>query len=103
MGLFIALGTFYPVQDFIALVHSRSSLLLATKADRVLEIADDAPIPEMELRREIKLNRHAGRTPVSARGSAERLVDHGISIRTDLRMARNGTAAFARAFFPHEL
>jgi hypothetical protein len=33
-------------------------------AGRVLEIADDAPIPEMELRREIKLNRHAGRTPL---------------------------------------
>jgi hypothetical protein len=41
MGLFIALGTLYPVQDFIALVHSRSSLLLASKADRILEIADD--------------------------------------------------------------
>jgi len=64
MGLFIALGTLYLVQDFIALVHSRSSFLLASKADRVLEIADDAPIPEMELRREIKLNHHAGRTPV---------------------------------------
>jgi hypothetical protein len=43
MGLFVALGALYPVQDFIALVHSRSSLLLVSKADRVLEIADDAP------------------------------------------------------------
>jgi hypothetical protein len=43
------------VQNFVALVDSWSSLLLASKADPVVEVADDAPIPEMELWREIKL------------------------------------------------
>jgi hypothetical protein len=62
MGLFVALRALYPVQNFVALVDSWSSLLFASKADRVVEVADDAPIPEMQLRREIKLNRHAAET-----------------------------------------
>src|SRR5437667_8371503 len=72
MGLFVALRALYPVQNFVALVDSWSSLLLASKADRVVEAADDAPIPEMQFRREIKLNRHAAETPGCARGFAEK-------------------------------
>jgi hypothetical protein len=54
MGLFVALRTLYPMQNFIALVDSWPRLLLASRADRVVEVADDAPIPEMQLRRAIK-------------------------------------------------
>jgi hypothetical protein len=68
MRLFFALCVFHLVQDFIALVDSRSSLLLARKARRVVEVADDPPVLEMQLRREIKLNRHAAETPARARG-----------------------------------
>jgi hypothetical protein len=35
------------------------------KARRIVEVADDPPIPEMQLRREIKLNRHAAETSPS--------------------------------------
>jgi hypothetical protein len=73
MGLFFALRALHPVQNFIALVDSRSSLLLASKARRVVEVADDAPILEMQLRCEIKLSRHAAETPGCTRSSAERL------------------------------
>jgi hypothetical protein len=68
MRLFFALCVFHLVQDFIALVDSRSSLLLARKARRVVEVADDPPVLEMQLRRKIKLNRHAAETPARARG-----------------------------------
>ena len=37
----------YFVQDFVSLVDSRAKLLLASKARRVFEIPDDAPILEM--------------------------------------------------------
>jgi hypothetical protein len=53
MGFFSALRVFHLVQDFIALVDSRSSLLLARKARGVVEVADDAPVLEMQFRREI--------------------------------------------------
>ena len=46
VSLFSALRLLHLVQDFIALVDSRSSLLLACKARRVVEIADDPPILE---------------------------------------------------------
>jgi hypothetical protein len=71
MGLFFALRALHPVQDFIALVDSWSSLLLASEVRRVVEVTDDAPIFEMQLRREIELSRHAAETPGCARGSAE--------------------------------
>src|SRR5215471_15397873 len=61
-----------PVQNFIALVDSRSNLLLARKAHRVVKVADDPPILEMQLRREIKLNRHAAETPGCTRSSREK-------------------------------
>src|SRR5262249_50296018 len=72
VGLFSALRVLHPVQDFIALVDSRSSLLFARKAHRVVEVADDPAILEMQLRREIKLNRHAAETPGCTRGSCEK-------------------------------
>jgi hypothetical protein len=73
MRLFFALRVFHLVQDFIALVDSWSSLLLACKARRVVEVADDPPVLEMQLGREIKLNRHAAETPGRARGFPEGL------------------------------
>src|SRR5262249_37403492 len=69
VGLLTALRLLDPVQDFIALVDSRSSLLLARKARCIVEIADDPAILEVQLRREIKLNRHAAETPGCAGGS----------------------------------
>src|SRR5262249_2560496 len=59
VGLFSALRVLHLVQDFIALVDPRSNLLLARKARRVVEVADDSTILEMQFRRKIKLNRHA--------------------------------------------
>src|SRR5262249_4606823 len=61
----------HPVQDFISLVESRASLLVTRKARRIVEIADDPHIFEMQLRRELKLNRHARETPGCAGGSSE--------------------------------
>ena len=74
MRLFSALRLLHPVQDFIALVDSWSSLLLARKVRRIVEVADDPTILEMQFRREIKLNRHAAETPGRARGSREKIV-----------------------------
>jgi hypothetical protein len=78
MGVFVALRALYPVQNFVALVDSWSSLLLASKADRVVEVADDAPIPEMELWREIKLNRHARKRQGRPEVSPKDLLRRGI-------------------------
>ena len=69
MGLFLALRAFDPVQDFVSLIDSWPNLLLASKASRVVEVADDAPILEMQLRREIKLGRHTAETSSAASGS----------------------------------
>src|SRR5262249_44219614 len=66
---FSALRVLNPVQDFIALVDSGSSLLFARKAHRVVEVADDPTILEMQFRREIKLSRHAAETPGCVGGS----------------------------------
>lgn len=68
MGLFLALRAFDPVQDFVSLIDSWPNLLLASKASRVVEVADDAPIFEMQLRREIKLGRHIPETSSGAQG-----------------------------------
>jgi len=73
MGVFRALRAFHSVQDFVALVDSWSNLLLASKVRRVVEIANDVPILEMQLRREIKLGRHTRETSSCASGSDERL------------------------------
>ena len=58
----------HPVQDFVALIDAWPNLLLAGKARRVVEVADDAPIFEKQLRREIKLGRHTSETPSGADG-----------------------------------
>src|SRR5262245_41397078 len=67
--LFSALRVLNRMQDFIALADSRSSLLLARKAHRVVEVADDPTILEVQFRREIKRNRHAAETSGCVRGS----------------------------------
>src|SRR5262249_56389858 len=72
VALFWALRVLNPVQNFIALVDSRSSLLFARKAHRVVEVADDPTILEVQFRREIKRNRHAAETPGCTRGSREK-------------------------------
>src|SRR5262245_9135463 len=59
MGLFIALRAFHLVQHFVALVDPGSSLLLASKGRRVVEVTDDAPILEMEFWREKSLRKEA--------------------------------------------
>jgi hypothetical protein len=56
------------VQDFVSLIDSWPNLLLASKASRVVEVADDAPIFEKQLRREIKLGRHIPETSSGAQG-----------------------------------
>jgi hypothetical protein len=68
MGLFLALCAFHLVQDFVALIDAWPNLLLAGKARRVVEVADDAPIFEKRFRREIKLGRHTSETPSGADG-----------------------------------
>jgi hypothetical protein len=47
MRFFLAAGALNLVQDLVTLVDSWSSLLLASEARRVLEVADDAPILQM--------------------------------------------------------
>src|SRR3954452_18857556 len=58
MGAFLVLRAFYVVQDFVPLVDARPNLLFASKACRVVEITNDAPILEMQLGRKIELDQH---------------------------------------------
>jgi hypothetical protein len=67
MGIFLAPRPFHSVQDFVALVDPRPNLLFSSKAGRVLEIADDPPILEVQLRREVKLGCHTAETSSFAR------------------------------------
>ena len=55
-----------------------ADLLLPGKARRVVQIPDDASVLEMQLRREIELDRHAAETSDSAGGS------EGASSRTEM-------------------
>src|SRR5262249_21220697 len=96
VGLFSALRVLHPVQDFIALVDPRSSLLLARKAHRVVEVADDPTILEMQLRREIKRSRHAAETSGRARGSPK--IARGVTM--GLRELR---AKFLQDIFTQEI
>jgi hypothetical protein len=75
MGLLVALRALHPVCK----TSSRWSTPGRASCSRanVVEVADGAPIFEMQLRREIKLSRHAAETPGWVRGSAERLQAHG--------------------------
>jgi hypothetical protein len=69
MGGFLIFSPFYLVQDLVSLVDPRANLLLPSKARRVFEIPDDAPILEMQFRREIELNQHVAETSDIAGGS----------------------------------
>ena len=62
MGGFLIFSPFHLVQDLVSLVDPRANLLLPSKARRVFEIPDDAPILEMQFRREIELNQHVAET-----------------------------------------
>ena len=44
MGVFLVLRAFYLVLNFVSLVDAGPSFLFASKACRVAEIANDAPI-----------------------------------------------------------
>ena len=55
-----------------------ADLLLPGKARRVVQIPDDVSVLEMQLRREIELDRHAAETSDSAGGS------EGASSRTEM-------------------
>src|SRR5260370_33953537 len=57
MCFFFALCALHFVQNFVTLVDPRPGLLLASKVGRVVNVADDASVLEMEFGREIKLNR----------------------------------------------
>jgi hypothetical protein len=83
MGLFLTPGAFDSVQDFVALVDSGSNLLFASKTRSVRKIADDAPILEMQFRREIKLGRHNLETSNNPGGSehAERFPERTVLTR----------------------
>src|SRR5262249_32350985 len=69
MGFFFALRTLHLVQNFVALIDSRSCLLLASKAQRIFHIAYDPPVFKTQFRREIKLGCHGAGTPSSATSS----------------------------------
>jgi hypothetical protein len=71
MGFFPARGALHAVQYFIAPVDTWSSFLLASKTRRVIEVANDAPILQMELGREIKLDHRAEKLLTRARRSHE--------------------------------
>jgi hypothetical protein len=67
--LFFILCAFHFVEDLVALIDAGSGLLLARKALRVFEMADDPTVPEMQLRREMELDRHAAETAGCGKGS----------------------------------
>src|SRR5262249_849762 len=92
--LFSALRVLHPVQDFMGWGESRASFLLAGKARRMVEVADDPPILEMQLRREMKLNRHAAETPGCAGGSRENQCDQAAPSRSAVVSVR---ASFGRS------
>src|SRR5207302_10642041 len=58
MGLLAALRAFQCVQNLIADIHARPRLMLARESSRILDVADDAGVLEVELRSEIELDRH---------------------------------------------
>src|SRR5262249_12637883 len=86
VGLFSALRVLHPVQDFIALVDSRPSLLLARNTHCVVEVADDRSILELELGREIKLGGHAAEGPGGDR--AARSGSAVVSVRASFGRSR---------------
>src|SRR5262245_13214972 len=47
------------VQHFVAPIHPGASLLLTRECHRILDVANDASVHEVELGREVELDRHA--------------------------------------------
>jgi hypothetical protein len=92
MGFFPALGALHAVQYFIAPVDTWSSFLLASKTRRVIEVANDAPILQMELGREIKLDHRAEKTTnmCAAFTSTVRRANDGADSRTADKNSRAG-------------
>ena len=80
MRFFLAVCALNLVQDFVTLVDSWSNLLLASEARRVLEVADDAPILQMQLGREIELDGHMVETSGCAGRSGKRLIPNKLRI-----------------------
>lgn len=65
----MARGAFKPMQNLVALIHSRSRLLFARKTYGVRKIADDPPVPKMQLRREIEVDAHTRAMTLSRKRS----------------------------------
>src|SRR6266550_4649783 len=47
------------VQHLVAPIHPRARLLLPRERNRILDVANDAPVHEVQFGREVELNRHA--------------------------------------------
>lgn len=67
--LLAGLGPFERVQDLIALVDTWPQFLLARKTNGVVEMTDDAPVAQVQLGRELELERHGWITGAQATGS----------------------------------
>jgi len=61
VSLLLGLRALNAVQNLVALIDSRTRLLLAGKASRISEIADDSSVAQMQLRCEVELRYHASR------------------------------------------
>ena len=58
MRFFLRRRTLHGVQNLVALIDAGPQLLLACKADGVVEMTDDASVPQMQLRCKIEVHRH---------------------------------------------
>jgi hypothetical protein len=47
------------VQHLVAPIHSGAGLLLPRERNRILDVANDAPVYKVQFGREVELNRHA--------------------------------------------
>ena len=47
------------VQDLVAPIYSGADLLLPRERNRILDVANDAPVYKVQFGREVELNRHA--------------------------------------------
>jgi hypothetical protein len=61
VGLLLGLRALHRVQHLVALVDSGTHLLLASKANGILKIADDPTVSEMQFRCEVEIRSHAKR------------------------------------------
>jgi hypothetical protein len=62
-------GALHRVQDLVALIDPRPQFLLARERDGVVEMTNDAPICEAQLRREVKCECHGRITGGERTGS----------------------------------